>query len=36
MKKFLAILIAWFKAEQTNTDSPMEQTDRMAGSNFWL
>lgn len=40
MKKFFnalkALIVAWFEAEQTNTESPMEQTDRMAGSNFLM
>ena len=40
MKKILkaikTIIIAWFEAEQKNTETPMERTNRMAGSNFWL
>ena len=31
-----AIIVAWFESEQTNTNSPMEQTDIMAGSNFLM
>jgi hypothetical protein len=31
-----ALIVAWFEAEQTNTESYMEQTDRMAGSNFLM
>lgn len=39
MKKIInalkAIITAWFTAEQTNTETSAEQTDRMAGSNFF-
>lgn len=30
-----ALILAWFEAEQTNTETSAEQTDRMAGSNFF-
>ena len=40
MKKLLnaikVIIVAWFEAEQANTESPAELTDRMAGSNFLM